>query len=378
MPPEVGDGLRPARPGTGRYTLGMEQPTAASINDPATIVIVLSILIIAVAVVRRIVEHIAPTGRTFLIAEYAPPRDLNVMVAAHLVGRPSGAVPAQLLQLAIGKNLRILDRSMRRGRHGYAVQYLTSEGADEIGAQMLLAVFGAAPVEGMVRELRASNLAIRYNVGTVSAHAFSEAKRRGWRRPVSVLQWLNLVGAGLLEAWVLVSAVWFFLTSQSSSLWVVAFLAAPIALAVAIISLRLYGGLTDEGAQVRDHLVGLRIYLELAEEDRLAMLQGAITAERQAGRGAAVIIRVYEKLLPYAVVWRVERSWISELIGDAIDLDRAPNWVADLNQLSFIGFRIALDRFRASLVGTLGQFRSVDNRPPTRSAHRAMSDRTEL
>lgn len=322
----------------------MEQPTAASINDPAMIVIVLSALIVAVTVLRRVVETIRPNGLPIVIAEYAPPPGLNVMVAAHLVGRPQSAVPAQLLQLAIAKNIRLLDRALRRGRRAYALQFLTLDGADEIGTQMLLALFGANPAPGAVRELRASNLAIRYNAGAVSSHAFAEAKRRGWRRPASAVQWITVVVAVILEAWTLLSAAWFFLTSQSSTLWVLAFFCAPIALVVAILTIRLYGGLTDEGAAVRDHVVGLRIYLELAEEMRLRMLQGATTAERTSSAGAAVVIRVYEKLLPYAVVWRVERSWISELIGDAIDLDKAPNWVADLNQLSFFSAQAALGR----------------------------------
>lgn len=322
----------------------MEQPTAASINDPAMIVIVLSALIVVVTVLRIAIEAIRPNGRPIVIAEYAPPPGMNVMVAAHLVGRPQSAVPAQLLQLAIAKNIKLLDRALRRGRRAYALQLLTLEGADEIGTQMLLALFGANPVPGAIRELRASNLAIRYNVAAVSSHAFAEGKRRGWRRPVSAVQWVTVAVAVILEAWTLLSAAWFFVTSQSSTLWVLAFFCAPVALVVAILTIRLYGGLTDEGAAIRDHVVGLRIYLELAEETRLRMMQGATTAERTASAGGAVAIRVYEKLLPYAVVWRIERSWISDLIGDAIDLDKAPNWAADLNQLSFFSAQAALGR----------------------------------
>ncbi|MDQ2698617.1 MAG: DUF2207 domain-containing protein, partial [Actinomycetota bacterium] len=82
--------------------------------------------------------------------------------------------------------------------------------------------------------------------------------------------------------------------------------------------------LTDKGAELRDHLEGLREYIRLAEADRLRMLQSASGAERATDDSGVDVVRVYERLLPYAVLFGLEREWQAELsryYGDA-----APSW----------------------------------------------------
>jgi uncharacterized membrane protein YgcG len=73
--------------------------------------------------------------------------------------------------------------------------------------------------------------------------------------------------------------------------------------------------LTHEGRVALTELHGLRQYLELAEEDRLRALQGPETAERVTGAGPNPIevIHVYERLLPYAVLFGMSDEW-AELI----------------------------------------------------------------
>src|SRR5690606_19474130 len=72
--------------------------------------------------------------------------------------------------------------------------------------------------------------------------------------------------------------------------------------------------LTGAGALIVEHLQGLREYIRLAEADRLRMLQSASGAERSdADAGPGDVVRVYERLLPYAVLFGLEREWQAEL-----------------------------------------------------------------
>jgi hypothetical protein len=308
---------------------------------PGLIVTVLSTLIIVTVIALRRRDRRGPRGRDVIIAEYAPPDDLNVMVAAHLLGRSRTAVPAQLLALALSKNIRLVERSMRRGRAGYAVQFVTFDGADDIGVGMMRALFGDHPSPGAVRELRASDRDLSGRVTAVSAGAMRLALARGWRSASGATQWLLLILAlvctlatGVL--WLVVSA-----TDSFSPWYLIAFFAAPIAFVVCVTNLRLVGRLTEQGALVRDHLIGIRDYLRLAEADRLRVLQGAATAERADAAGVRMI-ELYERLLPYAVIWGVDESWIRELVGDAVDLDAPPEWLSNPNALSFVGGLISL------------------------------------
>ena len=63
-----------------------------------------------------------------------------------------------------------------------------------------------------------------------------------------------------------------------------------------------------------DHLWGIRDYIALAEKDRLAFLQsprGALV--RGDGRAGVDALLLNEKLLPYAVLFGLEREWVREL-----------------------------------------------------------------
>jgi uncharacterized membrane protein YgcG len=73
--------------------------------------------------------------------------------------------------------------------------------------------------------------------------------------------------------------------------------------------------LTHSGREVLTELYGVRDYLRLAEEDRLRALQGPDTAERVSGPGpdAATVLHVYERLLPFAVLFKMSKDW-SQLI----------------------------------------------------------------
>jgi uncharacterized membrane protein YgcG len=94
--------------------------------------------------------------------------------------------------------------------------------------------------------------------------------------------------------------------------------------------------LTKEGALAVEHLEGLREYIRLAEADRLQMLQSVTGADRVA-TDAGSVIKIYEKLLPYAVLFGLEKEWAKEL-GKYYD-ETPPDWyqgnVAAFNVAAF-------------------------------------------
>ncbi len=85
-----------------------------------------------------------------------------------------------------------------------------------------------------------------------------------------------------------------------------------------------YASRTIEGIKASKYLDGLKRYMSLAEKDRISFLQsvkGADTTHEG-------IVKLYEKLLPYAVLFGIEESWMKELnnyykFDDVSD----PDWV---------------------------------------------------
>lgn len=66
---------------------------------------------------------------------------------------------------------------------------------------------------------------------------------------------------------------------------------------------------TLKGLEYSRYMDGLKLYIKMAEADRLKMLQSIDGADTT----HAGIVKVYEKLLPYAVVFGLEKSWLEEL-----------------------------------------------------------------
>ena len=70
-----------------------------------------------------------------------------------------------------------------------------------------------------------------------------------------------------------------------------------------------YAKYTDEGVRLAKYLEGLELYIKMAEKDRLAFLQSVEGADTS----NAGIVKLYEKLLPWASLFGEEESWIKEL-----------------------------------------------------------------
>ncbi|MFT4030207.1 MAG: DUF2207 domain-containing protein [Protaetiibacter sp.] len=87
---------------------------------------------------------------------------------------------------------------------------------------------------------------------------------------------------------------------------------------VAILSSR-RDPLTPDGAEYREQLLGLRDYIRLAEADRLRVLQSPSGAERAQIESpvdpsdTAQLLRLNEKLLPYAILFGLEKQWVQQL-----------------------------------------------------------------
>ena len=70
-----------------------------------------------------------------------------------------------------------------------------------------------------------------------------------------------------------------------------------------------YNSHTKKGLEAVRYMDGLKLYIEMAEADRLKMLQSV----KGADTSAKGIVKLYEKLLPYAAIFGLEESWMKEM-----------------------------------------------------------------
>src|SRR5690606_8258014 len=110
---------------------------------------------------------------------------------------------------------------------------------------------------------------------------------------------------------------------------------------------------TAAGAVHHDYLLGIRDYLALAEEDRFRMLQSPEGAQRVRAEGLdprhpAQRVKLYEKLLPFAVLWAVEREWAKELA--ILYGDTAPDWFVTTGSFNASSFSLTVGSIATSTV----------------------------
>ncbi len=97
---------------------------------------------------------------------------------------------------------------------------------------------------------------------------------------------------------------------------------------------------TMKGIEMSRYMDGLKLYIKMAEEDRIKFLQsveGADTSENG-------IVKLYEKLLPYAALFGLEKSWMKELDRYyQIESVKAPEWHdIGLNYATFTAMSTAI------------------------------------
>ncbi|GAB3606522.1 hypothetical protein GCM10027413_19310 [Conyzicola nivalis] len=294
------------------------------------------------AIVSRVRRGNGARGRGTIIPQYSAPKNVNVMVAAHLVDRGATAIPAQLVSLAVRKNLRILDYPVTTGDAEYTLQYITSDGADDLERSLLVAVFGTDPEPGAVRELTPGDESLGSSVLAVSDAARAAVVTSGLRLPltlggiafavlavfafaVAVVNQIATIGAYSLAPWPLASI-----------------LLSIVAAVVAALLVQRKGHLTPLGAEARDYLLGMQVYLKLAEQERFRMLQSPDGAERVDVGDTKQVVKLYEKLLPFAVIWGVEDEWSKELEIRAAEADVQPDWFVSNNGFTALALTSAL------------------------------------
>jgi uncharacterized membrane protein YgcG len=84
---------------------------------------------------------------------------------------------------------------------------------------------------------------------------------------------------------------------------------------------------TQVGVDLTVYLDGLKEYIQFAEKDRLAFLQSPKGATRERGQlGQAEILKLYEELLPWAVLLGLADEW-AKVLATYYDERHQPNWI---------------------------------------------------
>ena len=247
----------------------------------------------------------ARTATGIIIAQYEVSPSLPPLLAAPLYPGATNVIPAQIVHLAVRGALRIehIEKRQRPTLH------LTAPGPSLEGLDAALRdrLFAA----GTSITLPARSESFAKSMRALQAQGVTAAERQGLlaaqrSRGARLAFWIAL---GLLAAGMLIGLFGAVMGRPEAE--PALFITGMVGVFVLIFALG-FGAKhkmhTHRGAEVYEHLAGVREFIRVAEADRLRMLQSVQGAERYRS-GSVELVHLYERLLPYAMLFGLERSW---------------------------------------------------------------------
>jgi uncharacterized membrane protein YgcG len=304
--------------------------------------------VVLAAVTRRRHLRDAP-GRSVIIAEYTPPRGIDALESAVLLGRTTKAIPAEVLEQAVVGSIRIIEGAPKLfGGVKLKAQLIDPSRADGDGRLLLGGLFPFLE-PGAEYEFGGTDTRFSAAAQKILKLANDELTQRGLRRevPNAVRAWPVLAAIGALLL-VVLAGVFAFANAVDPVIPILVIVGAALALLL-VIGLISRRPLTAAGAEVRDHLKGLKEFIEWAEADRIRMLQSPAGAERVRinPNDPREMLKLYEVLLPYAVVFGQEKQW-AEQLAVLYGPDDSPGWYSGSRGFSAASFAAGITSLSAS------------------------------
>ena len=296
------------------------------------VVEIVAVVVAAVALVAGVIGCVltarairrvrGPGGRhETIVAQYEPPADAPPLVAAPLLRIRRRRASAQIVHLAVIGAIRIEEGHAP----GEPALRLMDAGAaaGDIDRRSVELLFPSGTA-GELRIVSRASRALAQTMRTLVLAGERETERLGYlvrlREPVA--RAAGTVAVSLLVP-LLVALVIVLGANPVAAIVPIVLGVAALVLGIVATARRVVP--TPRGAAAIAHLRGLKEFITIAERDRIAMLQGRAGAERLPD-GSVSVVRLYERLLPYAMLFGLEREWARVLEVRYREESLAPVW----------------------------------------------------
>ncbi len=254
-----------------------------------------------------------PQGSGIIVAQYDAPDGLKPIAVGALVDfkADNRDITATMIDLAIRGYIKIIetkDKKILKDKTLYQLELLNDDFSllDANEATVTKALFGGKPA-GTIVDMASLKSKLYTTAAALSKQVSSQLTDAGYFKPDS------LKACGKMT--VVVLAI-FIVAYFSISLFGWALISGlVVGGAIAIICANALTARTTKGVSAKEHALGLKLYLNVAEKDRIAKLQSP-NAPYATNAGEPVkTVELFEKLLPYAMVLGVEKQWAKQFEG---------------------------------------------------------------
>lgn len=281
-------------------------------------------------------------GSGVIVPQYVPPKELSVLASNAVLTEKfaAKAVSATIIDLAVRHYIKIYETQTQKvigSSADYELELIKSPGdLRNEERQVVTMLFGASQVGARVRlsDLKRTLSQRSQQLGKsvdkqLAADGYFKAAPERARLPYHVAG-VILIIAGIFAV-------------QSEALW---FIGASVVFAglILLLGALIMPARTAKGAAMKDYLLGLKMYIKLAEAERLKVLQsphGELT-EKVDVNDKTQLIKLYEKLLPYAMLFGLEKDWAREM---APLYQQPPDWYYGSTTFNAVWFASSLNAF---------------------------------
>jgi uncharacterized membrane protein YgcG len=281
-----------------------------------------------------------------IVPEYIPPKSASVATSAAVTPGYHLTLAAQLTDLAVRHYIQILETKPKRSFWQPAeydikiIRAISDLRAEE--REVISDMFGHVPGTGERLVLKT----LQNNTSVYTRFSDNDKKLQQLLRAQYGLEykneekraWFGKVAKVLLVLSIVTLSPMLFIA------WIVAF----------IISKTLWT-LSDEGLVLRRYLKGLEMYIKVAEKERLAMLQSPESAEKvdiKDPTKPAQLVKLYERVLPYAVLFRQEKEWSKRLGDYYTQTNSSPDWYSGNTAFNAVVFGSMMSNFSTAVSTT--------------------------
>ena len=273
--------------------------------------------------------------------EYLPPKQASVMTSAYILKNyealavKGSAKVAQLLDLAVRHYIKLYE--VKKASFLRSAQYEIEivKGLKELRpeeSEVVRDMFGSSmPKPGERLNLKK----LQNNLSYASRTRDDDTNLKNLARGKYALCEQTLANKRIVQKW----ALWVFVSSV--------LLLSPMLLIVAGIMFTLSFGwsLTDEGLALRRYLAGLKMYIGVAEAERLQILQSPEGAEKVKvdATDEKQLVKLYERVLPYAVLFGQEKKWSAQLGQYYEQVGEQPDWYSGQGAFNAAAFAAGMN-----------------------------------
>lgn len=288
----------------------------------------------------KVVRSPDAKSATNILPQYLPPKNLTVAEAdlCYQRGRKYNSQVATLIELAVAKKIELI--------HDASVWKIRIKALDMQSWQMsTLRIFKDNDAPFQINEeliirtpSRFFNKSLRKTLDryVVQLNSKVESKHLLKIRPAinTLRQVIIIFGTFFLmiPAITFISAVFDNTTVDGELFGQLAFIGSFVMLFFVTLCATGYHGtkitILKDGQELNDYLDGLKLYIEMAEQERLKFLQ-SVDGVDTTPEG---IVKLHEKLLPYAIIFGQMASW-TKLLGQYYQSSNlaTPSWVLNMN-----------------------------------------------